>query len=62
MATDGSPKPSDSARLFEGRTVPILLGIGLMITGLSFLFAIVPQVAFAVLLILSGAILFNSYS
>jgi hypothetical protein len=62
MATDGSPEPSDSARLFEGRTVPILLGIGLMIAGLSLLFAIVPQVAFGVLLILSGALLFNSYS
>ena len=62
MATDGPSKPIDSARVFEGRTVPVILGIGLMVTGLSFLFVIAPQVAFGALLILSGAILFNSYS
>lgn len=62
MATDGSPKPSDSARVFEGRTVPVVLGIGLMIAGLSFLFAIAPQVAFGVLLVLAGALLWNAYS
>jgi len=62
MATDGPSKPSDSARVFEGRTVPVILGIGLVIAGLAFLFAIAPQVAFGVSLILSGAVLFSSYS
>ena len=62
MAADGPSKPSDAARVFEGRTVPVILGLCLMIAGLAFLFSIAPQVAFGGLLILSGAMLFSSYS
>jgi len=62
MVTDGPSKPSDSARVFEGRTVPVILGIGLVIAGLVFLFAIAPQIAFGAFLILSGAMLFSLYS
>ncbi len=52
----------DSARLFKGRTGPIVIGIGLMMAGLLFLFVIVPPIAFGILLILTGAILFSTYS
>ena len=61
MGTDTSPSARDPARMFGGRVVPLFLGAGLVIAGVSYLFMIAPDIAFGVLLILLGSALFSTY-
>ena len=61
MGTENSPRSRDPARMFSGRIVPVLLGLGFVIAGVLYLFLITPEVAFGVSLILFGTALFSTY-
>lgn len=54
--------PDDPASIVNGRVVPVLFGIGLVIAGLLYLLTVSPRIAFGISLVILGGLLTNHYA